>query len=110
MIRRPPRFTSTDTIFPYTTLFRSLVVCPADRRFVVAAVRDHEQQDLQAMLEARPHHFHNGAALVLVNLIDEADMRPRPGLAVISANRLEERAGGRIRQVDRTSTRLNSSH
>src|SRR3546814_12199605 len=23
MIRRPPRFTSTDTLFPYTTLFRS---------------------------------------------------------------------------------------
>src|SRR3546814_9719520 len=71
MIRRPPRFTSTDTIFPYTTLFRSLVVSPADRRFVVAAVRDHEQQGLQAMLEARPHHFHNGAALVLVNRSEE---------------------------------------
>src|SRR3546814_11780496 len=25
MIRRPPRFTRTDTLFPYTTLFRSLV-------------------------------------------------------------------------------------
>src|SRR3546814_18786476 len=24
MIRRPPRFTRTDTLFPYTTLFRSL--------------------------------------------------------------------------------------
>src|SRR3546814_15037849 len=29
MIRRPPRSTRTDTLFPYTTLFRS---CPADRR------------------------------------------------------------------------------
>src|SRR3546814_3560345 len=28
MIRRPPRSTRTDTLFPYTTLFRS----PADRR------------------------------------------------------------------------------
>src|SRR3546814_21094151 len=26
MIRRPPRFTLTDTLFPYTTLFRSLDV------------------------------------------------------------------------------------
>src|SRR3546814_18168164 len=26
MIRRPPRSTSTDTLFPYTTLFRSLAV------------------------------------------------------------------------------------
>src|SRR3546814_13177087 len=28
MIRRPPRFTRTDTLFPYTTLFRS----PGERR------------------------------------------------------------------------------
>src|SRR3546814_2720361 len=29
MIRRPPRSTRTDTLFPYTTLFRSL--CPVRR-------------------------------------------------------------------------------
>src|SRR3546814_2125561 len=28
MIRRPPRSTRIDTLFPYTTLFRSLVVDP----------------------------------------------------------------------------------
>src|SRR3546814_2209704 len=27
MIRRPPRSTRTDTLFPYTTLFRSCVFC-----------------------------------------------------------------------------------
>src|SRR3546814_10274166 len=27
MIRRPPRSTRTDTLFPYTTLFRSFLVC-----------------------------------------------------------------------------------
>src|SRR3546814_4410946 len=27
MIRRPPRSTRTDTLFPYTTLFRSYVSC-----------------------------------------------------------------------------------
>src|SRR3546814_12559356 len=27
MIRRPPRSTRTDTLFPYTTLFRSIVLC-----------------------------------------------------------------------------------
>src|SRR3546814_2167915 len=27
MIRRPPRSTRTDTLFPYTTLFRSDVTC-----------------------------------------------------------------------------------
>src|SRR3546814_15208641 len=31
MIRRPPRSTRTDTLFPYTTLFRS----PADRECLV---------------------------------------------------------------------------
>src|SRR3546814_18730724 len=29
MIRRPPRSTRTDTLFPYTTLFRSLLVLEA---------------------------------------------------------------------------------
>src|SRR3546814_14811818 len=28
MIRRPPRATRTDTLFPYTTLFRSLALIP----------------------------------------------------------------------------------
>src|SRR3546814_6898844 len=28
MIRRPPRSTRTDTLFPYTTLFRSIAVDP----------------------------------------------------------------------------------
>src|SRR3546814_5536947 len=33
MIRRPPRSTRTDTLFPYTTLFRSLLhVCRDDAR------------------------------------------------------------------------------
>src|SRR3546814_12691646 len=27
MIRRPPRSTRTDTLFPYTTLFRSFISC-----------------------------------------------------------------------------------
>src|SRR3546814_8492943 len=36
MIRRPPRSTRTDTLFPYTTLFRSLEV--AERRLDLVAV------------------------------------------------------------------------
>src|SRR3546814_6557966 len=32
MIRRPPRSTRTDTLFPYTTLFRSHHHPPADRQ------------------------------------------------------------------------------
>src|SRR3546814_2919913 len=32
MIRRPPRSTRTDTLFPYTTLFRSSVRCSSETR------------------------------------------------------------------------------
>src|SRR3546814_18187941 len=35
MIRRPPRSTRTDTLFPYTTLFRSVVApVPKDKRSI----------------------------------------------------------------------------
>src|SRR3546814_13954414 len=36
MIRRPPRSTRTDTLFPYTTLFRSLGRVIVERRHVAA--------------------------------------------------------------------------
>src|SRR3546814_3955616 len=45
MIRRPPRSTRTDTLFPYTTLFRS-----RDR-----GTRKHQQLHERAWLEGRPH-------------------------------------------------------
>src|SRR3546814_11919005 len=43
MRRRPPRSTRTDTLFPYTTLFRSLA------GVVVQARAQHRQRGLQAM-------------------------------------------------------------
>src|SRR3546814_13215019 len=39
MIRRPPRSTLTDTLFPYTTLFRSFLL---RRRFRVPVFQRHE--------------------------------------------------------------------
>src|SRR3546814_10482330 len=36
MIRRPPRSTRTDTLFPYTTLFRSFLIFEPPRSPVVA--------------------------------------------------------------------------
>src|SRR3546814_13543725 len=37
MIRRPPSSTRPDTLFPYTTLFRSLIVSPfVDKAFLAA--------------------------------------------------------------------------
>src|SRR3546814_17366321 len=38
MIRRPPRSTRTDTLFPYTTLFRSAGGNSASARFRISAV------------------------------------------------------------------------
>src|SRR3546814_19745200 len=37
MIRRPPRSTRTDTLFPYTTLFRSIVTGFATYALVIAS-------------------------------------------------------------------------
>src|SRR3546814_5217192 len=44
MIRRPPRSTRTDTLFPYTTLFRSDRLCFVDVRLV----------GVRQLLERRP--------------------------------------------------------
>src|SRR3546814_2644631 len=44
MIRRPPRSTRTDTLFPYTTLFRSL----AGDEVVDLAERDGHQREVDA--------------------------------------------------------------
>src|SRR3546814_3721015 len=38
MIRRPPRSTRTDTLFPYTTLFRSEFMQTSYRSLIVTAV------------------------------------------------------------------------
>src|SRR3546814_14618324 len=43
MIRRPPRSTRTDTLFPYTTLFRSEGVEPPVAEYLVAILYSAEQ-------------------------------------------------------------------
>src|SRR3546814_3058779 len=45
MIRRPPRSTRTDTLFPYTTLFRSL------------EEKEHDDEDEHHRLDQRAHYF-----------------------------------------------------
>src|SRR3546814_3286809 len=52
MIRRPPRSTRTDTLFPYTTLFRSA----GQRLFGVPAIEDVSvERDLLMMAEEMRH-------------------------------------------------------
>src|SRR3546814_19669170 len=50
MIRRPPRSTRTDTLFPYTTLFRS------DPAFALPAVRGDLWGDVRGAALRLPHH------------------------------------------------------
>src|SRR3546814_19379243 len=70
MTRRPPRSTRTDTLFPYTTLFRSEVQGDARRvdiaheadrigvdaapRLVVAGARDVGDRDLEPLAVGQP--------------------------------------------------------
>src|SRR3712207_7482041 len=77
MIRRPPR----STLFPYTTLFRSLVGC-------VEAVEDVHQRRLA------------GAVL--------AEERVHLALAEVEVDAVVRDDAGET--LDRKSTRLNSSH
>src|SRR3546814_1191303 len=47
MIRRPPRSTRTDTLFPYTTLFRSMLsVMGAFAEFERALIRERQREGI----------------------------------------------------------------
>src|SRR3546814_9102571 len=57
MIRRPPRSTRTDTLFPYTTLFRSLIVPiagPGRARVQVTADLDFDKRQTTSEAFADP--------------------------------------------------------
>src|SRR3546814_15133675 len=57
MIRRPPRSTRTDTLFPYTTLFRSHVGCraePMGQEDVARSAQDGESLGVQLVTARRP--------------------------------------------------------
>src|SRR3546814_15376886 len=57
MIRRPPRSTRTDTLFPYTTLFRSLfVVNPAKIRYSFNIDVDPMTPEGKGMVERSEEH------------------------------------------------------
>src|SRR3546814_9200957 len=104
MIRRPPRSTRTDTLFPYTTLFRSL------ERFLD-----------QVLAAGVVHHHVLLLGLQVVDVLDRdqaqaaAQARSQVGallaLAVAVGGGVVVAAGDEsARALDRKSTRLNSSH
>src|SRR3546814_3091554 len=105
MIRRPPISTRTDTLFPYTTLFRSL-----QRRLAA--------QQMQQGADFSPiGHWSQGLARVAQGLF--GGMRERRADKASEANAAESNAvlqalmgqqSGATGTADRKSTRLNSSH
>src|SRR3546814_3117802 len=109
MIRRPPRSTRTDTLFPYPTLFRSeIVLAPVHRR--------------SDQIEQRTGIDEQYAARGFVPLVHRAGVRHiihrigKPGTAALGLRKAyAHRAFGRFglqlaNPLDRKSTRLNSSH
>src|SRR3546814_14484888 len=63
MCRRPPRSTRTDTLFPYTTLFRSLhrdLAYPADGRARGARLLRHVGRRADACLPASTESARSG--------------------------------------------------
>src|SRR3546814_10195240 len=101
MIRRPPRSTRTDTLFPYTTLFRSIVRIPFAEQIVwidkrVQSVEMERQQVLstdQLRLQVD--------AFARYRVVDPLRMYITAGS--------ESRVSDELRP-DRKSPRLNSSH
>src|SRR3546814_19730171 len=96
MIRRPPRSTRTDTLFPYTALFRSV------RAFAVVVVQHLAVQALDAFVGVDAAGGLDG----LHRAFDVAALA-RVAAFVIAAQPVENAQAGR---KDRKSTRLNSSH
>src|SRR3546814_12103950 len=100
MIRRPPRSTRTDTLFPYTTLFRS-------NRNRVAARRDMCQEIVLQAWSAYPRYrqaaaFSTWLYRIALNTAITFQRKSKRNM-VTSMAELPDVG-------DRKSTRLNSSH
>src|SRR3546814_10495856 len=110
MIRRPPRSTRTDTLFPYTTLFRSEDTDGSEAITSVTVTIDAGTLELGAGAPAGSSLIDNGGGSYTLQVTD-----PDHYADAIAALQVEVPAGyegtvnGTI-SVDRKSTRLNSSH
>src|SRR3546814_13680905 len=99
MIRRPPRSTRTDTLFPYTTLFRSVGALSAYLARLISSKQFISLRDIFRRAARRmPRPIHDAAK--------KADEFAR-GMA--TGGTLFEELGFYY-VGDRKSTRLNSSH
>src|SRR3546814_13355406 len=99
MIRRPPRTTRTYTLFPYTTLFRSLFEC--EQREPALQLEIGER--LRALEGERAGRQVSRSAAIVCHVAGQR----RRQTAGILIDLIDDDAG---MPVDRKSTRLNSSH
>src|SRR3546814_11290321 len=99
MIRRPPGSTRTDTLFPYTTLFRSR---PCEHRRVPAIG---PAVVARALRPAMHHERYRRLARKACGA-----RRIAPDRIAIRASKAELADAGHVDDGDRKSTRLNSSH
>src|SRR3546814_6326190 len=76
MTRRPPRSTRTDTLFPYTTLVRSLARAAGDRRRgnVDGGIRAQAHPAGGQRVEQQPHPV--GVGVVVARRCREIGLRP----------------------------------
>src|SRR3546814_11037717 len=108
MIRRPPRSTRTDTLFPYTTLFRSDVDVKKQTIAALAAMFM-----ATAASAATPILVHRDPGCGCCGKWAEQVRAQfqRPVTMIDDRTRAYfQRARGVTQQPDRKSTRLNSSH
>src|SRR3546814_12427205 len=100
MIRRPPRSTRTDTLFPDTTLFRSNVSWRLGVDF---------QATPTTLVYANVSRGYKSGSFPAVNANSNIQLEavPQESVLVYEAGL---KAGLFDRRVDRKSTRLNSSH
>src|SRR3546814_3083974 len=103
MIRRPPRSTRTDTLFPYTTLFRSFssVVSQGLDQIECSAV-EVVDEDIDGR---RIQVAQIGSARIELITHTTFDEVMQHGLCAFDPADVRRRRDG-----DRKSTRLNSSH
>src|SRR3546814_4864385 len=118
MIRRPPRSTRTDTLFPYTTLFRSGLRARCLRDRLLPSRRDDIDRQDRHVLSPSPRagwrRGRNGAEMARVSPMPLGRVSHFVG-SIVSES-IDGRSGG-ARLVlaisgggDRKSTRLNSRH